>query len=64
MPEFIPFNRPILVGNEMEYMRQAIESGHISGDGAFTKKCHAFLENELGLAKALLTTSGDRKSVV
>lgn len=58
MPEFIPFNRPILVGNEMEYMRQAIESGHISGDGAFTKKCHAFLENELGLAKALLTTSG------
>ena len=58
MPDFIPFNRPILVGNEMEYMRQAIESGHISGDGAFTKKCHAFLENELGLAKALLTTSG------
>lgn len=58
MPEFIPFNRPILVGNEMEYMRQAIESGHISGDGAFTKKCHAFLEKELGLAKALLTTSG------
>lgn len=58
MPDFIPFNRPILVGNEMEYMRQAIESGHISGDGAFTKKCHAFLEKELGLAKALLTTSG------
>jgi dTDP-4-amino-4,6-dideoxygalactose transaminase len=58
MPEFIPFNRPILVGNEMEYMRQAIESGHISGDGAFTKKCHAFLEKELGVNKALLTTSG------
>jgi dTDP-4-amino-4,6-dideoxygalactose transaminase len=58
MPDFIPFNRPILVGNEMEYMRQAIESGHISGDGVFTKKCHAFLEKELGLAKALLTTSG------
>lgn len=58
MPDFIPFNRPILVGNEMEYMRQAVESGHISGDGAFTKKCHALLEKELGLAKALLTTSG------
>ena len=58
MPDFIPFNRPILVGSEMEYMRQAIEIGHISGDGAFTKKCHAFLEKELGLAKALLTTSG------
>lgn len=58
MPDFIPFNRPILVGNEMDYMRQAIESGHISGDGMFTKKCHAFLEKELGVARALLTTSG------
>src|SRR6266508_5592550 len=38
-------------------MQQAIENGHISGDGPFTKKCHAFLENELGVQKALLTTS-------
>ena len=53
----VDFNRPITVGNEFEYMRQAIESAHISGDGAFTKKCHAFLENELGITKALLTTS-------
>ncbi len=53
----VDFNRPITVGNEYEYMRQAIEAGHISGDGAFTKKCHAFLEGELGIAKALLTTS-------
>lgn len=53
----VDFNRPIIVGNEFEYMRQAIENAHISGDGAFSKKCHAFLESELGVNKALLTTS-------
>ena len=58
MPEInVDFNRPVVVGNEFEYMKQAIENGHISGDGPFTKKCHAFLENELGVPKALLTTS-------
>src|SRR5687768_1969268 len=53
----VDFNRPVLVGNEFEYMRQAIENGHISGDGPFTKRSHAFLEKELGVPKALLTTS-------
>ncbi|MBN2117710.1 MAG: dTDP-4-amino-4,6-dideoxygalactose transaminase [Anaerolineales bacterium] len=53
----VDFNRPVLVGRELEYMKQAIENGHISGDGPFTKKCHAFLEGELGVPKALLTTS-------
>lgn len=53
----VDFNRPVLVGNEFEYMKQAIENGHISGDGPFTKKCHTFLEQELGVPKALLTTS-------
>lgn len=53
----IPFNRPSIVGNEDAYMRQAIENGHISGDGDFTKKCHAWLETSLGVQKALLTTS-------
>src|SRR5690349_9286805 len=58
MPEInVDFNHPVIVGNEFEYMRQAIENGHISGDGPFTKKCHAFLEKELGVPKALLTTS-------
>ncbi|HLO30603.1 MAG TPA: dTDP-4-amino-4,6-dideoxygalactose transaminase [Anaerolineales bacterium] len=58
MPEIrVDFNRPTVVGKEFEYMQQAIESGHISGDGPFTKKCHAFLERELGIQKALLTTS-------
>jgi dTDP-4-amino-4,6-dideoxygalactose transaminase len=53
----VDFNRPITVGNEFEYMLQAVNNAHISGDGAFTKQCHALLEQELGVAKALLTTS-------
>ena len=53
----VDFNRPITVGKEFEYMRQAIENVHISGDGPFTKKCHELLERELGVPKALLTTS-------
>lgn len=53
----VDFNKPVTVGNEFEYMRQAIENVKISGDGVFTKKCHALLEDELGVSKALLTTS-------
>jgi len=53
----IPFNRPALVGKEFEYIQQAIDAMHISGDGAFTKKCHALLESTLGVPKVLLTTS-------
>ena len=53
----VDFNRPITVGNEFEYMRQALENVHISGDGPFTKKCHELLERELGVPKVLLTTS-------
>jgi dTDP-4-amino-4,6-dideoxygalactose transaminase len=53
----IPFNKPGLVGNEIRYMLEAIERGHISGDGTFTTKCNALLEQELGAAKVLLTTS-------
>jgi dTDP-4-amino-4,6-dideoxygalactose transaminase len=53
----IPFNRPFLCGREFEFQREAIAKSHISGDGVFTKKCHALLETELGVAKALLTTS-------
>lgn len=53
----IPFNRPCFLGNEQAYMAEAIARGHISGDGEFSRRCHAFLERELGVAKALLTTS-------
>ena len=52
----IPFNKPALVGRELDYIREAVESGHLSGDGAFTKKCHAWIERRTGGA-ALLTHS-------
>jgi dTDP-4-amino-4,6-dideoxygalactose transaminase len=53
----IPFNRPSFAGNEQAYIADAIHLGHASGDGAYTRKCHAYLEEALGTAKALLTTS-------
>lgn len=53
----IPFNKPYLGGKELEYIRQAVASGKISGDGVFTKKCHAYFEQKYGFGKALLTTS-------
>ncbi|MEO7716504.1 MAG: dTDP-4-amino-4,6-dideoxygalactose transaminase [Capsulimonas sp.] len=53
----IPFNRPVIIGNEYAYMAQAVGNGHISGDGEFTRKCNRLLEEEVGAAKALLTTS-------
>jgi dTDP-4-amino-4,6-dideoxygalactose transaminase len=53
----IPFNRPAAVGPEMAYMQQALQAGHLSGDGAFTARCHAMLEAITGAPKVLLTTS-------
>ncbi|HEU0294621.1 MAG TPA: dTDP-4-amino-4,6-dideoxygalactose transaminase [Anaerolineales bacterium] len=53
----IPFNRPTTVGKEMEYMQQALQGNHISGDGQFTKKASALLEQALGVPEVLLTTS-------
>jgi len=53
----VDFNRPVIVGREMEYMAEAIANVHISGDGPFTKRCHALLQEALGVPKALLTTS-------
>lgn len=56
-PWRIPFNRSALVGREQGYIAQAMAIGQVAGDQAFTKKCHALLERELGVTKALLTTS-------
>jgi dTDP-4-amino-4,6-dideoxygalactose transaminase len=53
----IPFNRPFFSGKEFDFIQAAITNWQLSGDGAFTKKCHALLEKELGIPKALLTTS-------
>jgi dTDP-4-amino-4,6-dideoxygalactose transaminase len=53
----IPFNRPSLAGNELAYLAQAAASTHLSGDGEFSRRCHAWLEQRTGAAKALLTHS-------
>ena len=43
---FIPFNKPLLSGRELAYIKECVEQGHISGNGRFTKKCHAFFEEK------------------
>ncbi|MFT3919657.1 dTDP-4-amino-4,6-dideoxygalactose transaminase [Cloacibacterium sp.] len=53
----IPFNKPYLTGNETKYIEEAVNSGKISGNGIFTKKCQDFFETTYGFKKTLLTTS-------
>lgn len=53
----IPFNKPYMTGRELLYIGQAHANHHLSGDGEFTKKCNAWLEQRLGCRKALLTHS-------
>jgi len=53
----IPFNKPYLSGNELNYMKQALRMGQLSGDGLFTKKCHRFFQNRYGFRNVYLTTS-------
>lgn len=54
----IPFNVPPCTGDELAYMQQAIASRKICGDGEFTKKCNAWMEQRFNAQKVLLTTSG------
>ena len=54
----IPFNIPPFFGNEIEYIKQAVEAQKICGDGQFTKACNKWIETNTGAVKALLTTSG------
>ena len=54
----ISFNIPPYVGNEFDYMKQAVENLKICGDGPFTKKCNTWLERRFKAKKVLLTTSG------
>lgn len=53
----IPFNRPYMTGRELGNIAEAHANGHLSGDGPFTRRCHAWLERETGTRKALLTHS-------
>lgn len=54
----IPFNVPPYIGKEDRYIRKAIESKKICGDGEFTKLCSIKFEELTGTKKALITTSG------
>ena len=56
-PSEVPFNRPGHVGNELSYIERAVANGHISGDGEYTKACHALLSELHGGSPVLLTTS-------
>lgn len=53
----IYFNKPFATGKELAYIQQAISNAHLSGNGEFTQKCHAWLESEIGCLKAFLTHS-------
>ena len=53
----IPFNRATLLGQELPYIAQAVENGHLAGDGEFTRRSSKILEDEVGVSKVFLTTS-------
>ena len=53
----VPFNRPYATGAEFDYIREAIENSHISGNGPFTRRCAELLEHQLGSQRVLLTHS-------
>jgi dTDP-4-amino-4,6-dideoxygalactose transaminase len=53
----IPFNAPPIVGTELDYMKSAMGSGKLCGDGGFTRRCQQWMENKFGSKKVLLTPS-------
>ncbi|MFW5803895.1 MAG: dTDP-4-amino-4,6-dideoxygalactose transaminase [bacterium] len=53
----IKFNKPFADGKELKYISEAIEHGHLSGNGPYTKRCQAFFEERYNFNKCLLTTS-------
>ena len=52
-----PFNKPFIIGRELSYIADAVAQGHLSGDGSYTKLCHRWFEEKLGVCRALLTHS-------
>lgn len=57
MRDILHFNRPYMTGKELEYIFKAKNGYMLAGDGPFTKRCHEWLEQNSGCAKALLTHS-------
>lgn len=56
-PPHVPFNRPFMVGHELDYITEAVQSGHLAGDGPFTRRCQSWLEEALGARRVMLTHS-------
>jgi dTDP-4-amino-4,6-dideoxygalactose transaminase len=55
--DYIPFNQPYSTGKEIVYAAETQRNYHLSGDGPFTKRCHRWIEEQTGCARALLTHS-------
>ena len=55
--KIVPFNKPYFCGDEIDFLKNCLDSGKISGDGVFTKKCQDFFQNEYGFKSSFLTTS-------
>jgi len=53
----IPYNKPFLTGKETQFIKEAVASGKISGNGGFTKRCHTFFKERFRFDNCLLTTS-------
>lgn len=54
----IPFNKPYMTGQEIDFIQQAHQNQQFSGNGPFTQKCHQWLCEHIGCPKALLTHTG------
>lgn len=54
----IPFNKPFVVGTELDYIAQCLDAAKLCGDGRFTKQCQELMQSEFGARQVLLTTSG------
>ena len=59
----IPFNKPFLTGKETHYIYEAVNSGKLSGNGIFTKKCNAFFEEKFGY-DVFISSDTDPKFIV
>lgn len=57
IPYLIPFNKPAYIPESEAYVSEALKSGHLSGDGPFTKRCHTLIQEITSAPKALLTTN-------
>src|SRR5437660_1569713 len=53
----VPFNKPHVTGRELDYIEQAVQNHHLSGNGPFTRQCQVWMEAQTGCARALLTHS-------